>query len=805
MDFIIHSTISDVERYLDDPTTPDRAMNILDLHNMFNECSRDACREELLKHDDLKTLIPYFDLLYDSDNTCWYVTADGFHFFNQAEGFAQGCPLSGLFAALTFLRVLLPINAELNQRRHPHELPTNSKSFHDDTSIFLRYRDILWFYKRFQVLGKPNGIQINFSKTNIFTTTSGISPLALLPPDQAQHLQEALDFLIAHGAPSPEITTGVRFLGFPLGNQSFAQQYLTKSISTYSTTLDKLSHRLSDRQTQSTLFRACAQSTIPHILAADVYHFATVDDTAHPKQAWSSPYLSAINNRSHAFLRGLTSHPDELPDYSIAIAYHPASMGGVGYRDHAVAAIPNFIISLGRSIQYAQHGIQIDGTTLKLLTSHSRSLTSWSNPRSQRQLFRLFSHYAPQTLVSDNNLSTLTTTLKTLSFQGLPSKLYRTFKRLQLDALLTDAPDHVSIALPSLLSPLTSLPLHSLPRNNADNRLNNNHFRTLLQRKLRLPVLPPHLHNQLCSCGQALDPYGDHFFSCRKHPKSTLSNACRDTIHTILATTAPLAGLCSSPYDVSIETPALLPTHPTKRPADVCITLSHSPQITVPSTFTRIAIDVTICKSPRHAPGLPAPLTPVNLPKAHHTSARAKFTGSNLNIISELNTEGIFLLPFTVDHLGGIGHFFHRFLYPPDSLLPDPEPPPWTTANDFTHHPAYIAYTAANKCPSRILQHANRQWFQTNGTTTRFGSTHHTASPQQWATQALALNLSYRLAQHINIAITKETDHKTTIKLQQIARSFRGKRFFPPKSPPLIPDSLPIDRLSLPPAPPLFS
>jgi hypothetical protein len=77
--------------------------------------------------------------------------------------------------------------------------------------------------------------------------------------------------------------------------------------------------------------------------------------TAHHHQAWSSPFLAAITIRSIDFLRGLTGHPAALPTHSTAIAFHPASMGGVGFRDHSIAAIPNFIISLARSIQYAKY------------------------------------------------------------------------------------------------------------------------------------------------------------------------------------------------------------------------------------------------------------------------------------------------------------------------------------------------------------------------------------------------------------------------------------------------------------------
>jgi hypothetical protein len=266
-----------------------------------------------------------------------------------------------------------------------------------------------------------------------------------------------------------------------------------------------------------------------------------------------------------------------------------------------------------------------------------------------------------------------------------------------------------------------------------------------------------------------LDPYGDHF----KHSKSSLSNACRDTVHTILAAVVPLAGLCSSSHDVSIEPPALLINHPTKRPADVGITLSHTPAISLLAPFAHVAIDITITKAPR----LPAPETNL-LSKAHHTSARAKFAGTYPNIIADLNSTGIFLLPFTIDHLGGIGHHFHRFLYPPNALLLPPEPLPFTEPNDFLHYPAYVAHTNSETCPAHILKQANHNWYHMHGHATRFGTSYHTTLPQQWATQALALNLSYRLAQHMAIAVVKESDHKMTERLHQISRSFHGKTFF---------------------------
>jgi hypothetical protein len=44
MEFIIHTTIAEAERYLQqDESPPDRVLAILDIKHMFNECSRDTC------------------------------------------------------------------------------------------------------------------------------------------------------------------------------------------------------------------------------------------------------------------------------------------------------------------------------------------------------------------------------------------------------------------------------------------------------------------------------------------------------------------------------------------------------------------------------------------------------------------------------------------------------------------------------------------------------------------------------------------------------------------------------------------
>jgi hypothetical protein len=51
-----------------------------------------------------------------------------------------------------------------------------SLSYFDETSAFLQYVDMLWYHQCFDELGKPHGIQTNYSKTKVLTSTTGSSP-----------------------------------------------------------------------------------------------------------------------------------------------------------------------------------------------------------------------------------------------------------------------------------------------------------------------------------------------------------------------------------------------------------------------------------------------------------------------------------------------------------------------------------------------------------------------------------------------------------------------------------------------------
>jgi hypothetical protein len=228
--------------------------------------------------------------------------------------------------------------------------------------------------------------------------------------------------------------------------------------------------------------------------------------------------------------------------------------------------------------------------------------------------------------------------------------------------------------------------------------------------------------------------------------------AIRNTLHTIIATLGPLAGTIHSKFDTLMEPTNLLPQFPLRRPADIALRLK-SPTASKSST---LAIDVTIAPVPAHLRSQPTPSQPSNLHEAHLRSIRSKLTGrthssvSNSSIINAINTNNIALLPFTVDHLGGLGYFSHRLLFaeqfPP---FPVPPPPNFQTKH-FPHLHAFRAYSNLLQSTPGILSQANREWALLHrGLPPRFGQTHHTTTPQQWALQCFSLNLSHGLAAHL--------------------------------------------------------
>jgi hypothetical protein len=770
INFLLHTSQAQLFQYIDRPleagTCPHRALLLLDIVNMFNEVSRDSARKALEQTNHFHALLPYFDLMYGAANRCYFTTPDGTtDFFLQHEGFPQGDPLATVLSCLVLHQLLLPLNSGLADRaaqRLRAKLPGDdgfgshaaTSSFIDDTFVFLDYQDLPWFLDTFQSLGLPLGIRLNRTKTKIFTTTASTDSADFLFPSQLSNLQKALSSL--DGA-SSEVRQGVRFLGGPLGSPAFAKNFLHDAALTFSQRTRRLASRLDDKQTVAMLYKLCALPSLSHLLPADV--LLNTDYSTPPcLTAWHSPLSQTIHEATDFILHHLSDSVAPLSPLSWLLAHHPVRQGGLGFRDHSEASITAFIVPLVRSLRYASRGIDFSRDPAKDLSRlkpvYARPLSSWSTTSRPSPLIKAFRHYLPLAITAHNNAfpefkaSSPKAFISSAILAGLQSKIYELHQSQAMIIAIDNATPAESSAFPSLLSPLTSIPLHSLPRRFSDNRFDNKLYTVLLQRKLRLPIF--HQTPPLCRhCSRQCDQYGDHLFSC-KYSKTPLHNAIRNTMYTLLATLAPLSGLVHNKFDILLEPTNLLPAHPLRRPADIAINLKSPTN----SNSTLLALDVTVTPVPPHLPSQPQLTNPPNIPEAHLRSIKGKLSGrthgnlSNQDVIAAINKENITLLPFTVDHLGGLGFFSHSLLFGKNPPFPQPMPPTFT-ADQFPHPEAFTAYQSLLNAPTAFLHNANKAWEESHYRRLRFGSTYHSSTPQQWALQCLALNLSNSLGNHL--------------------------------------------------------
>ncbi|KAL7523532.1 hypothetical protein ACHAWF_000558 [Thalassiosira exigua] len=119
MNFLTKAMQLTVERFIQGPQErhecPSRAMIFFDFVNMFNEMSR----EELLAKiaEKYPEMLPLALLLYEDPGVVHFRWEDGmWRRVSVAEGLNQGCPLSGLFAALVLHEIIAPVDALLKDR-----------------------------------------------------------------------------------------------------------------------------------------------------------------------------------------------------------------------------------------------------------------------------------------------------------------------------------------------------------------------------------------------------------------------------------------------------------------------------------------------------------------------------------------------------------------------------------------------------------------------------------------------------------------------------------------------------------------
>jgi hypothetical protein len=353
--------------------------------------------------------------------------------------------------------VLKPINEELQQRHQAsNNPPPVTLLYHDDTSTVLPYEDIPWFLNRFQQLGNPVGINLNLQKTQLLTTLTDQSPLPHLTRIQQQCLTETLQLL----GPHAEQRNGIRLLGQPIGSPSYVSNFIDQKIHHLETfTTNKLFFRLQDHQTQLALLKHCIVPSIQHLLATHVYHTYNVH-TSNELHQWHTETTIRIQGIIHNVFAQITQQ-QSLPSHALPIIHLPATLGGIGIRDPIATAVPSAITTFTRSLRYAQFGISQGNTSLPIAPIHQFSFHSSKH----RQIIEHFGETLLANLPTTNNKPPdIQTFIQHTQLTGIQKHLYQLHQQQTKQALYDSAPLDLVTILPSLLSPLTSIPLLSLSR-----------------------------------------------------------------------------------------------------------------------------------------------------------------------------------------------------------------------------------------------------------------------------------------------------------------------------------------------------
>ena len=171
---------------------------------------------------------------------------------NMVEGFNQGCPLSGIFAALVLDSILRPLDKLMKDRAAKrlhdgmvtgdvgddgHGSVTHAMGYVDDVTPWVPLVDLKFYMDELDKRAKRLGGFIGI-KTRIMTSCNGESILDSLEGHELHDsVKEALyKWSISTPATSnseaqlAEITTGFRLLGTPVGSAEYAEQFFEKKV-----------------------------------------------------------------------------------------------------------------------------------------------------------------------------------------------------------------------------------------------------------------------------------------------------------------------------------------------------------------------------------------------------------------------------------------------------------------------------------------------------------------------------------------------------------------------------------------------
>ena len=114
------------------------------------------------------------------------------------------------------------------------------------------------------------------------------------------------------------------------------------------------------------------------------------------------------------------------------------------------------------------------------------------------------------------------------------------------------------------------------------------------------------------------------------------------------------------------------------------------------------------------------------------------------------------MIPFTIDHLGGLGPMAYSFLFDRKEAPFVCSAPLPSTARLCSNMRLDATHQRAIATPVHLLTRANQHWSAQSSRS--IGSTYHAQSPTQWALQMLSVNFSRAFSTHIQHALWKCTN-----------------------------------------------
>jgi len=801
-DFVIKATQLAIDKFITAPQSkgqlPTRAVVFTDMTNMFNLISREELRDCLRTH--LPELAPIADLLYQQPGTVHYQHGSGDWFqLAMEEGVNQGCPLSSIFAALVFNRVLEPLQASLNQRAADRVLNGDLgddgqgsisilTAFVDDSTEVIPHADIAFFFRELNRLAPPRGCRPNRFKTRILTSTNGTSPIPsirLANPSLADELQAAINTYSITAGTNPtdppigvELLEGCRLLGAPVGSPKFAREFFYERVAATIIDANKITETVPDLQTRLRLFAQCTIHKLPHLLGYDVLHHLPLDYEMGGLgwQGWQGPLIDATNNLISTFFKSLLHLDTNLPTHSLFIAQGSLKEGGLGIPRPSARAVPDFVLTMATATNSAIHGFRLHKEAPPFILPHA--ITSLfhlaSNPDSPT--LHRFQHALPTiaSIAVSHHVPADQRTNHFLTRTSPNSARHRL--RMHTNAITTEivyneTPSNLRHLLPGVLSSHMSYPLIHMCRSNPRHRLSNPEFIISLKRKLLLPLYNPNSAPK-CKCGATHDIHGLHHFRCSRNSKTFVHNyIATHGLQIPLQDSLRTAGIIDPSSTISTEVTNHIPTQPLLRPYDLEWQPQHGLGISTlpPSQFSIVGADITITHAPEPFPPDALPdinTVTANAAKCLQAAENRKFTtmGSSTistnsmmreEVLGALLSDHKLLQMWAICPHGGMSPMFRKF------LLNDNPHTALTFTNRRPH--ATMMYRQSNQSysPHGILPLADSSW-KANKLRKFYGHSYTAPTPTIHFLQQFGLACTKAFATHLRRRPHKQRSIATT-------------------------------------------